>query len=59
VTEASCPYCGEVVDVVIDEGGGRRQSYIEDCSVCCRPWHVDVAQDGDGDWEVSLRTVDE
>jgi len=59
VTEASCPYCGEIVDVVIDEGGGRRQSYIEDCPVCCRPWQVDVAQGGDGDWDVSLRTTDE
>ncbi len=57
--EASCPYCGEVVDVVIDEDGGGRQSYVEDCPVCCRPWQVEVVQDGSGEWGVTLRTGDE
>lgn len=54
-----CPYCGETVEISIDEGGGVRQSYVEDCSVCCRPWQVEVAQSGDGEWEVMLRTSDE
>ncbi len=31
-----CPYCGEVIDVLID-GSVERQEYIEDCQVCCRP----------------------
>ena len=33
----TCPYCGEDVELVIDEGGGDQQSYVEDCPVCCRP----------------------
>jgi hypothetical protein len=32
-----CPHCGETIDSYPDPGGGDRQSYIEDCSVCCRP----------------------
>jgi len=32
----SCPYCGEMIELVIDCSLGE-QSYIEDCSVCCRP----------------------
>jgi len=56
---SSCPYCGEPVEVWIDEGGGPRQTYVEDCAVCCRPWQVDVQQDADGDWSVTLRTADE
>ena len=32
-----CPYCGEAIDSFVDPGGGERQEYIEDCSVCCRP----------------------
>ena len=57
--ETSCPYCGESVDLQIDEGGGHRQSYVQDCSVCCQPWDVEVTQDRDGDWSVALRTLDE
>ena len=56
---AVCPYCGEPVEVLVDEDGGRRQSYVEDCPVCCRPWQVDVVQDADGAWTVALRTADE
>ena len=55
----TCPYCGEPVDVMIDEGGGESQSYVEDCPVCCRPWQVEVTQDHDDGWSVTLRTSDE
>jgi transposase-like protein len=57
--ETGCPYCGESVDLQVDEGGGRRQSYVQDCQVCCQPWQVEVVQDRDGDWSVELRTLDE
>ncbi len=54
-----CPYCGETVEISIDEGGGTPQSYVEDCSVCCQPWQVTVVQGLDGEWDVALRTSDE
>lgn len=54
-----CPYCGEPVELWVDEDGGRRQSYVEDCPVCCRPWEVEVAQATDGGWSATLRTSDE
>ena len=57
--ELYCPYCGEVVDLHVDEGGGSRQSYVEDCPVCCRPWDVVVTQSRDGGWAAELRTSDE
>jgi len=62
MTEAiftSCPYCGESVELCVDEGGGTRQAYIEDCPVCCRPWEVAVVQERDGEWGATLRTSDE
>lgn len=31
-----CPYCGEMIELVID-GSVEEQEYIEDCEVCCRP----------------------
>lgn len=55
----SCPYCGEAVDLDIDEGGGDRQAYVQDCQVCCRPWRVELVRGRDGDWIVTLRTEDE
>ena len=57
--EVSCPYCGEPVDVDVDEGGGSRQAYVQDCPVCCQPWQVEVLRDRDGDWSATLRTTDE
>jgi len=55
----NCPYCGEEIDLDIDDTGGSRQSYVQDCPVCCQPWQVEVTRDRDGDWNASLRTGDE
>jgi len=55
----NCPYCGEEVDLDIDDTGGSRQSYVQDCPVCCQPWQVEVTRDRDGDWSATLRTGDE
>lgn len=55
----NCPYCGEAVELDVDEAGGGRQSYVEDCPVCCQPWQVDVVHDRDGNWGATLRTSDE
>ncbi len=45
--DVSCPYCGEPIEVVVDPSEDV-QSYIEDCSVCCRPMvlSVNIASDG-------------
>jgi hypothetical protein len=55
----SCPYCAEPVELLVDPDGGSRQSYIEDCPVCCRPWQVEVVEQDTGEWSVMLRTSDE
>ncbi|MFZ5756884.1 MAG: CPXCG motif-containing cysteine-rich protein [Pseudomonadota bacterium] len=31
-----CPCCWEQIEIVVD-CSVRRQEYVEDCSVCCRP----------------------
>lgn len=36
-----CPYCGEMIDVLID-CSVLQQNYIEDCQVCCQPINFDV-----------------
>ena len=32
-----CASCGEWNTTTVDESAGRRQSYVEDCQVCCKP----------------------
>ena len=34
-----CPYCGEEISMVLDVSV-HRQSYVEDCEVCCNPIEV-------------------
>jgi len=55
---ASCPYCGEPVELLVDPGGAPTQEYVEDCEVCCRPWQVTVRIQPDGTPTVTLDTLD-
>jgi hypothetical protein len=32
-----CAACGEWNETSVDETAGTRQSYVEDCQVCCKP----------------------
>jgi len=32
-----CAGCGEWNTTTVDESAGSRQSYVEDCQVCCKP----------------------
>lgn len=32
-----CACCGEQNETIIDQGGGEKQEFVEDCWVCCRP----------------------
>jgi hypothetical protein len=56
--DVECPYCGEVITLVLDASAGP-QRYIEDCSVCCRPITVDLAIDRDGDAVVQVQSDDD
>ena len=41
----TCPHCWESIEVTVDLSAGD-QSYIEDCSVCCRPITITISIDG-------------
>jgi len=43
--EVTCPYCGEDTTLFIDLSV-ESQSYIEDCTVCCRPMSVTYSAAG-------------
>lgn len=43
-----CDSCGEEIEVPIDLSAGSRQSYVEDCPVCCNPNIIHVTVDESG-----------
>ncbi len=57
--EIVCPYCGETIAVSVDEGGGPKQGYVEDCSVCCRPIELSVEETAEGEFSVVAARTDE
>ncbi len=42
-----CAFCGEENEIVVDRSAGHRQTFTEDCSVCCRPNLVALAIEED------------
>ena len=51
-----CDSCGEDIVVPIDWSAGSRQSYVEDCPVCCNPNVIHVELD---DGEAYVRSEPE
>lgn len=57
IAEIYCPYCGEIIEVIVDLSVDH-QEYVEDCSVCCRPILLSVSTGEDGA-RVAARHEDE
>jgi hypothetical protein len=55
----ACPACFETNYLAVDPSGGRRQRYVEDCPVCCRPIAFTVEVDAEGDPVVTSAELDE
>ncbi|MBZ0269842.1 CPXCG motif-containing cysteine-rich protein [bacterium] len=56
--DVDCPNCGRPFEMLVDTSVGT-QDYVEDCEVCCRPIHVHVTIDADGDPIVTTRREDD
>lgn len=50
-----CPYCGEWIDLYIDPDTAG--SMVQDCEVCCAPWHVIVRRGPSGKPSVSVERI--
>lgn len=55
--QVRCPYCGEFIALRLDGSAGD-QSYVEDCSVCCRPIEVRLSRAA-GEWHVAVYRDDD
>jgi len=48
-----CAGCGEWNETTVDSSGGTKQSYIEDCQICCKPNVLHVSWDmGAGEYVI-------
>jgi len=56
--QITCPYCGERIELLIDDSVSG-QDYYEDCSVCCRPIRVQVSVDFESGCHVVVMRDDE
>lgn len=50
----SCPSCGEENETLVDPSGGDRQTYTEDCAVCCRANVIHILISADGEISISV-----
>ena len=58
VVSIPCPYCGELVDLLVD-GSIESQHYVEDCTVCCQPIDLRVVINRRGETRIEARREDE
>lgn len=56
--QIQCPYCWESFDIVVDLSV-EEQSYVEDCFVCCRPIHLHILVDEEGEPNVRALSDDD
>jgi transcription elongation factor Elf1 len=53
----TCPYCWKRISMVLDMSV-RRQTYIEDCEVCCNPIEISYLVDDEGGIDFSARVLE-
>jgi hypothetical protein len=53
----ACPYCWEQISMVLD-ASVKRQTYVEDCEVCCHPIEVPYTVQDDAVYEFEARVVE-
>ena len=56
--ESYCPYCGEVISLLIDDSVSS-QEYVEDCQVCCSPILISVEIDYEENIYINTRKENE
>ncbi len=54
----TCPYCISENSVVLDLSGGIKQSFVQDCAVCCKPIQITVQFENDEISDFSAEPLD-
>ena len=54
----ACPYCAEVIEVLIDYSD-LGSPYTEDCQVCCQPIVISISEAMDGELLINAYREDD
>lgn len=54
--ELACPYCGELVVLVIE--ADLSGELVQDCEVCCNPWTLSIRRDA-GEPRIEARRLED
>lgn len=47
-----CAGCGEWNETTVDPSAGSKQSYVEDCQICCKPNILQISGDNSGEYVI-------
>jgi hypothetical protein len=53
-----CPYCWEEISMLLDTSV-RKQTYIEDCEICCNPIEIFVRFENSEILEFDARNIEQ
>jgi len=53
-----CPYCWEEISMLLDTSV-RKQTYIEDCEICCNPIEISVGFENNELLEFDARNIEQ
>jgi transcription elongation factor Elf1 len=53
-----CPYCWEEISMLLDTSV-RKQTYIEDCEICCNPIEINVRFENNELLEFEARNIEQ
>lgn len=53
-----CPYCGQPTELTVERTMAK-QSYADECPVCCRTILLEVATDEDGELSITIHREDD
>jgi len=53
-----CPYCWEEISMLLDSSV-RKQTYIEDCEICCNPIEISVSFENNELQEFDAKNIEQ
>jgi len=53
-----CPYCWDEISMLLDTSV-RKQTYIEDCEICCNPIEISVGFENNELLEFDARNIEQ
>lgn len=53
-----CPYCGNMIELTVERTIAK-QSYVDECQICCRTMQLEVEADEDAELSITVHREDD